>query len=93
MGQTFEGFLQKDFENIPGERQVLEGRYHITDRQCLIIQRSAWHNFAKAKAQLSMAIILARTAAVGRCPKCQTPTAKAYSHGKTVWYVCLFGRN
>jgi len=36
-----------------------------------------------------MAIILAKSVAVGRCPRCQTPAAKTYTQGRTVWYVYL----
>ncbi|KAH8754702.1 hypothetical protein BGZ57DRAFT_68830 [Hyaloscypha finlandica] len=87
---TFECFLRKDFEKIPGERQILEGRYHITDRRGQIIQSSRWQDFAVAKAQLSMAIILAISTTAGRCPRCQTSAASAIRGEKIIWCVALY---
>lgn len=71
--ETFTRFLHVNFEGtIPGNRQVMENNFWLTDHKGRTVDQSSWENLVVPKAQISMAVILDSMAIGDRCPRCRT---------------------
>ncbi|KAM0161862.1 hypothetical protein ACHAPG_002208 [Botrytis cinerea] len=70
--ETFTRFLNVNFEGIPGNRQIMENNFWLTDHKGRIIDRTTWGSLVKPKAQISMAVVLDSMAIGDHCPKCNT---------------------
>ncbi|RAL59241.1 hypothetical protein DID88_006956 [Monilinia fructigena] len=74
---TFTRFLQTSFEGIPGNRQIMDDNFWLTDNMGRTIDQSNWECSVRPKAQISMSIILDNWVIRDCCPKCRTKIGPA----------------
>jgi hypothetical protein len=89
--------LRCDFRGLPGELQVLQGRYRITTTQerPVLIDPNQWSRFVFPGSKIAMAVVFDELAVTRNlCPKCGCELQNCHNYAESSsglqydqWYV------